>query len=161
MRKHIPSYALYLSNIMDNQTSQELNIAYQIIDANLNRIREGMRCVEEAIRYDEHQKINYSSFRALRHNFSEIEQRLRYSFPQLLENRNMKSDRGTKELAVTTRKNINELVKANANRVSEGLRVVEEYLKLLPGASKYTEKIKSIRYDWYSLDQHLASFFSV
>ncbi len=146
---------------MDSQTLKELNIAYQIIDANLNRIREGMRCVEEAIRYDEHQEMNYCIFRALRHSFSEIEQILRHSYPQLLENRNMKSDRGTEVQSVLTRKNLCELVKANANRVSEGLRVVEEYLKLLPDTEIFIEKIKTIRYDWYSLDQHLVSLFSV
>lgn len=146
---------------MDNQESKDLNIAYQIIDANLNRIREGMRCVEEAIRYDRKLEANYDTYRALRHRFSDIEQKLRNLYPQILENRNMNTDKGTEAQSVVTRKNLNELVKANINRVSEGLRVVEEYLKLLPVSDDIIEKIKSIRYDWYSLDQQLVTFFSV
>lgn len=135
----------------------EDKIVYQIIDANLNRIREGMRCVEEAIRYSPVAADSYEQFRQLRHRFSKIEGELREQLPLLLQSRNMFTDGGTAGSAKTQRSSMRLLIIANTNRVSEGLRVVEEYLKLIDDTAKFTEKIKQIRYDWYAIEQLLAS----
>ncbi len=94
----------------------------QIIDANVNRICEGIRVVEEYVRFAN----NHDGYTQ---ECSLLRKKLHKEFPQsvaLLESRDTAEDMRAGEVP-SSRFNISDLLAANFKRVQEGLRVLEEY----------------------------------
>lgn len=120
----------------------------RIMDANLNRLREGIRVIEDILRYG----LNHQSFAlALKHLRHQC--RLE-SYLDLLELRDSKND----VLKVSTeeeqsRENLQSVLIANFKRTQESARVLEEILKL--DSIKESERFKKIRYDLYGLEKQV------
>ncbi len=130
----------------NNILSPELR---RVIDANLNRLKEGIRVIEDIARYSHNNKAIASKLKALRHQ-SRIDDLL-----ALLESRDSIND----VLRPTTaseqnRDTLLDILIANYKRAEESSRVLEEMYKLtLPELS---ENFKQIRYELYSLEkEHL------
>lgn len=115
---------------------------YQIIDANLNRVAEGFRVIEDYTRFISKQKSVTDKLAKLR---KEINQSESDPINNLLI-RNTNEDMRAKEVP-KKREDILDLLKANFKRVEEGLRVLEEYT----GESTYNK----IRYDVYELEKEV------
>ncbi|TLD88113.1 thiamine-phosphate pyrophosphorylase [Helicobacter sp. MIT 05-5294] len=120
----------------------------RIMDANLNRLREGIRVIEDILRYG----LNHQSFaltlKHLRHQC-----RLE-SYLDLLELRDSKNDVlkvSTKE--EQSRENLQSVLIANFKRTQESARVLEEILKL--DSIKESERFKKIRYELYELEKQV------
>jgi thiamine-phosphate pyrophosphorylase len=115
---------------------------HQVIDANLNRVTEGLRVIEEYSRFislDKDKTEKLSSFRK-QINCSEKN-------PQdNLLIRNTDNDMRAFD-PPTKRKSLWQLLKANFKRAEEGLRVLEEYT----GESIYNK----IRYQLYQLEKEI------
>ncbi|NPV26004.1 MAG: hypothetical protein HPY81_00830 [Firmicutes bacterium] len=129
-----------------------MHTIYRIIDANLNRAREGLRVVEEVARFILNDQVLTDSIKQLRHDLLQAE----FSIPnasELLVKRNTDGDVGT-ELArdgQTPRVNLTDLVRANLRRIQEAMRVLEEFGKLL--SPEIGVSFKKIRYRCYTLEQ--------
>lgn len=125
------------------------------IDANLNRAREGLRVLEDAARFVLQDHDSTSSLKQLRHQLVATEQQLLHSVPMLHQCRNTESDVGTSLSTESEmcRAGLNDLVTANARRVQEALRSLEEFGKTVD--SEFAAAIKQFRYRIYTLEQQL------
>jgi len=129
-------------------TAAEKNL-YRVIDANLNRAREGLRVIEDTSRFVLSRDDASENARNLRHRLDFITRKV---YRQLLTERDTASDPGRKNRE-TKHKNVSALLGANFRRVEEALRVLEEYGRIIsPLASA---AIKSIRFKIYKLEKEL------
>jgi len=128
---------------MTNLLSPEL---FRVIDANLNRLKEGIRVVEDILRYRDNNKELASQLKNLRHK-AKIKE-----YKELLEYRDSINDvlkSSTK--SEQNRTDIESIITANFKRAQESSRVLEELFKL--SSIKYSENFKSIRYELYNLEK--------
>jgi len=98
---------------------------FRVIDANLNRCREGLRVVEDSLRFVLNDGAIYKKIRNIRHDIDKI---LRGKYGELLMERNSVEDVG-REVSESPKRKIQDIVSANFKRVQESLRVLEEYSK--------------------------------
>ena len=119
----------------------------RIVDANLNRLNEGIRVVEDIFRYALNHKEIASELKNLRHSA-----RIDTLYEQLLDSRDVDNDvlRPTKQSELN-RSHSNDIIIANFKRAQEASRVLEEILKLIDGVA--SENFKQLRYDLYKLEK--------
>lgn len=124
----------------------------RIIDANLNRIAEGLRFIEEVARLVLNDRALTQQLKTMRHNLLKSDWTLQQ---QLLEARDATDDVGTSiEVAGEEKqKGLPLLVVANARRVQESLRTMEEMAKLHDRLEPDT--FKQARFQVYSIEQEL------
>lgn len=125
---------------------------FRVLDANLNRLREGIRVVEEYYRFVLNDAVESKILKSLRHEIRQIEAGL--DREELLAGRESDHDlfRSGSEARERERSGIEELVIANIRRSQEASRVLEEYLKLIE-ISPLSEIAKEIRFSLYSLEK--------
>jgi thiamine-phosphate pyrophosphorylase len=129
----------------------------RIIDANLNRLAEGLRILEEAARMILDDVELTQQLKTLRHDL------IRNDVPfniELIQSRDSAGDVGANlEVSGDEKpKDLPLLIIANSRRVQESLRVLEEMAKLPEIALKLdSEKYKKARFDLYTLEQKLIS----
>ena len=138
----------------------------RIIDANLNRSSEGLRVLEDIARFLLNDIELHQRLRTLRHDLAQETKSLSVG---LLSQRDSEHDIGQppssteRKLAMetTSLQGLLDLVKANAKRVEESLRVVEELAKL-PEISPMLNSARfgQTRFALYSLERDLISRIS-
>ena len=121
---------------------------FRVIDANLNRLKEGIRVVEDIMRYRDNNKDLSSKLKLLRHKARINET------TELLKNRDSINDvlRPTTKSELN-RSNIKSIIAANFKRAQESSRVLEELFKL--NNVDYSENFKYIRYELYNLEKEI------
>jgi thiamine-phosphate pyrophosphorylase len=131
-------------------TSQKFSIG-RIVDANLNRAKEGLRVCEEIARFIlNHHKIT-AQLKALRHRINVLGAKF-YPRKVLLGQRQAISDVGRlNSRGELKRANYGDVFFANIQRVKESLRVLEEFSKLTDAATAL--RFKALRYKVYELEQ--------
>jgi thiamine-phosphate pyrophosphorylase len=119
---------------------------FRVIDANLNRLKEGIRVIEDIMRYRDNNKELSQKLKSLRH-LAVIEE-----YAQLLQYRDSINDvlRPTTQSEMK-RDSIVGIMAANFKRAEESSRVLEELFKLYN--NKYSENFKHIRYELYDLEK--------
>ena len=127
---------------------------YRILDANFNRTKEGLRVCEDLCRYVWNQKTLTRAFKDIRHEVTDIVNRL--GIQKALEARHIQADvgRATSD-SESRRKDIRAVFGANIQRVKESLRVLEEVTKLID--ADVSSKLKVLRYKVYALEQKAIS----
>ncbi|MDP2897165.1 MAG: thiamine phosphate synthase [bacterium] len=140
----------------------------RILDANLNRAREGLRVVEEIARFVFDDEALQKMTKSLRHQLASLfaaspraGQRLPVTEPAAALDREMLIDLGRDaggdvgKTSSTPREGkraaLSDLIQANFARIEESIRVLEEYTK--PVAGGFSPKLKSMRFDIYSLEK--------
>lgn len=123
---------------------------YRVIDANLNRLREGIRVVEDIARYSQNNKTIATQLKSLRHK-SRID-----DLQKLLNSRDSANDVLRPTLATEmNRSDLKSIMIANYKRAQESSRVLEEMYKIIEPS--LSENFKTIRYELYSLEKtHLS-----
>ncbi|MCA9407919.1 MAG: thiamine-phosphate pyrophosphorylase [Candidatus Omnitrophica bacterium] len=128
----------------------------RIIDANLNRVREGLRVCEDVCRFILNKEDETARFKNIRHHLSKI--CLMVDFKEILKARNIEADVGVHStVSELTRENVTDIFLANAQRVKESIRVLEEFYKLID--KNVAQEIKSTRYQFYALEKRIAQEF--
>lgn len=119
---------------------------FRVIDANLNRLKEGIRVIEDVARYIHNNKELASDLKNLRHTC-----RIN-ALEQLLTSRDSVNDvlRPTVSTELE-REDIRGIVLANYKRAQESARVLEEMCKVIDPA--LSETFKSVRYRLYTLEK--------
>ncbi|MEJ2468652.1 MAG: thiamine-phosphate pyrophosphorylase [Campylobacterales bacterium] len=120
-----------------------------MIDDNLNRLKEGIRVIEDVARYLQNDKATASRLKTLRHQ-SRID-----DLKNLLASRDSENDvlRPTVESEMN-RESLQSILVANYKRAQESSRVLEEMYKIINPA--LSENFKQIRYELYTLEkEHL------
>lgn len=123
----------------------------RIIDANLNRSREGLRVCEEITRFALEDSKLTSEFKTLRHAISRIIKKLPISQEALLECRQIQTDVGRKIESLIGRKNYKDLFAANIQRVKESLRVLEEFSSIFN--QSFSNNFAKLRFKVYRLEK--------
>jgi len=132
-----------------------MNRDFSLIDANLSRAKEGMRVVEDTIRFVLRNEALYAKIRPLRHLLAQLEYLL--GSAARLTGRDFDNDlgRASPDNNLASRRNFWSLMKANFSRLEEALRVLEEYTKIyLPQHYSYFQKL---RHDVYRLEFEVLS----
>ncbi len=125
--------------------------AERLLDANLNRAREGLRTLEELARLILEDGDLAESFRMRRRRLGELGEE---QLPDLLRDRSAATDPGlAPEVAAGPRNNLAGVAAAAAGRVGESLRVLEEVGSTVSPA--FSAGIQAIRHGWYDLDRDL------
>jgi thiamine-phosphate pyrophosphorylase len=136
-----------------------------MVDANLNRSSEGLRVLEDVARFLLNDAELSQRLRTLRHDLAQETKSLSTG---LLSQRDSEHDVGhryleDRELAVkaTSLQDLLDLVTANAKRVEESLRVVEELAKLPEISSMLNSAgFEQARFTLYNLERDLVSRIS-
>ncbi|WP_457749528.1 thiamine-phosphate pyrophosphorylase [Sulfurimonas sp.] len=128
-----------------NTLSPEL---FRVIDANINRLKEGIRVVEDILRYKDNNKELSKKLKSLRHraHIQETQKLLQYrdSINDVLRP-STKSEQ--------TRSSLEDILTANFKRAEESARVLEELYKL--ENTQYSENFKTLRYELYNLEKEV------
>jgi len=126
----------------------------RILDANINRAVEGLRVLEEIARFILEDRKTTNELKKLRFEIRLLVKRLILSESHLI-GRKIQSDVG-KDLYTQSeaqRKTIIDIFLANAKRVEEAVRVLEEFSKLInPSCGK---DFKNIRFKIYDLEKRI------
>lgn len=123
---------------------------YRIIDANINRVSEGLRVIEDIQRFVFNNGIMASSIRGLRH-----EVRKSFSCDELLYFRQSTEDVGLKasqNSRLDQKESIQSLLLSNFKRAEEGLRSIEESLKIM-GYYTQSKVYETIRFELYDMEK--------
>lgn len=122
---------------------------YRILDANLDRSREGLRIIEEWCRFG----LNHSAYTdQLKHLRQTLAQ---WHTPDLRLARDTPNDPGTHltHPQEAERTSLQDVLQANFCRLQESLRVLEEYGKLY--RTEFALACKAMRYEVYTLESQL------
>ncbi len=120
----------------------------RLIDANLNRLREGIRVVEDIFRYVYNDKQTAIRLKELRHKSRT------HLYNELLNSRDIKNDVLKKSTtSEQNRADLYSILIANFKRAQESSRVLEEFTKLQ--SVETSEIFKYIRYELYDLEKSL------
>lgn len=120
----------------------------RLVDANLNRLREGIRVVEDIFRYIFNDKVTASRLKTVRH-LARIE-----NYQELLESRDIKNDvLKSSTTSEQSRENLKSILIANFKRAQESARVLEEFTKLI--STQESENFKYIRYELYDIEKSI------
>jgi thiamine-phosphate pyrophosphorylase len=126
---------------------------YRLLDANFNRAREGIRVVEDCARFVLDDPALSGLAKNLRSQLQAIHDVIGPDV--LLTSRDTPGDVGT-ALSTDTelaRADLQQIVSAACKRLTEALRTVEEYTKLIaPSAARQAEQL---RYQSYTLEQRI------
>lgn len=116
---------------------------YRILDANLNRLREGIRVIEDIARYSLEDTTLSKQLKDLRH-------KARINI-DLLDSRDIKNDVSKQSnISESQRKNLADIAVANFKRAQESARVIEEVLKLDKNEDYLV--FKNMRYELYDIE---------
>lgn len=129
---------------------------WRIIDANLNRIGEGLRLLEDVARLLLNDAALTRQLKAMRHRL--ITGDLPFN-QQLLQARDSEGDVGVDiEISEEKQRELPLLVVANSRRVQESLRTIEELAKTPELAARLdSERFKQARFELYSIERKLLS----
>jgi thiamine-phosphate pyrophosphorylase len=125
----------------------------RVLDANLNRAREGLRVLEDTARFVWESSTLFRQLRGLRHA---LDRTTRAAYPRLVASRDSVRDMG-RRMAETGARDRKGLAAANFRRAQEAVRVLEEYGKVFsPGAAG---RFKKIRFALYSAERRVVEKF--
>lgn len=132
---------------------------YRILDANFNRAREALRVIEDCGRF----VLNDPAVTAMAKNFrSDLKEMLDVlPHEEFIASRDTPGDLGREITSPTepVRENIKDVATAACKRLTEALRTLEEYAKIV--APKQALELERMRYDAYTLEQRLHSRFGL
>lgn len=129
----------------------------QIIDANQNRAREGLRIAEEICRFVLEDESLTADLKGLRHRIGDLVDRFYGS--DLLKEREVERDvgKGLDRIRIEKDGYIG-VARLNLSRVEEALRVMEEFSKL--SKSEVALQFKKLRFDVYEIEKEIYSALS-
>ena len=126
----------------------------RIIDANLNRAKEGLRVCEDITRFILNDLASTRALKSLRHRIHSIIVSSKLSASLLHGSRDVKSDCGTDFCGLEKKDKWQAIFFANIQRVKEALRVLEEFLKLFKG-SPAGGQFKKLRFRLYEQEKKI------
>ena len=136
------------------QNYSHIRSVNRIIDANINRAKEGLRVCEEITRFILNNKTLTAGFKKVRHALETAARQLGAK-QELVKDRDSAKDIGKRIYAdELNRKGIPDIFFANIQRIKESIRVLEEFSKLKNKSSSL--KFKELRYRVYTIEKQAA-----
>ncbi len=126
----------------------------RIIDANTNRLTEGLRVCEDIARFMLDDRPATSRFKSIRHRAALAVKNLGADKKALTRFRDSDGDVGKTGIkSEKSRGTVADVFKANIKRGEESMRVLEEFAKLSNAVS--ADQFKKMRFELYSLEKAL------
>jgi thiamine-phosphate pyrophosphorylase len=127
----------------------------RLLDAAANRAREGLRVLEDFVRFVWNDRHLMAQLKQLRHDLAVALSRL--PAEELLTSRDTLADVGTtvSTAAECNRADLASVVTANAKRLQESFRSMEEYGKVL--SPPMSAEIEQLRYRTYTLERAMSA----
>lgn len=127
---------------------------YRVVDANLNRAREGLRVLEEIARFVLNDAELTARLKEIRHSLNAIVSENPGLMHKMISSRDSEGDvgAGSWSYGEKTRDSLFTLSAANFKRVQEAARVLEEFGKLLELPA---QEFKKIRFKAYTLEREI------
>ncbi len=135
-----------------------MNRIYRIIDANINRISEGLRVLEDLARFHYDAPEITEEIKNIRH---QVRKNVNHLYHDFISQRDSSNDIGltiSQKNDLDNKQNFKALIMGNYKRIQEGLRVVEESLKVA-GHYKLSKSYEQCRYDIYTIEKKYMSLF--
>lgn len=128
---------------------------YRIIDANINRLREAFRVVEEVMRFVIDNRRHSLAVKNMRHRLEAVVKNMSLSMDVIELSRESAKDvgRDLNTFSEMRKTDYRDILQANMHRIEESLRVLEEFLKLYD--QKASAACKALRFDVYTLEKEL------
>lgn len=125
----------------------------RLIDANLNRSREGLRVCEDIARFVLNSRQLTAELKSTRHAITGILKQVKGGAKVLSEARDSYGDIGKRSGLGSEfdRRSCADIFSANLERTKESLRVLEEFFKLLD--AKAARKFQSLRFKVYGIEK--------
>jgi thiamine-phosphate pyrophosphorylase len=137
-----------MTNNKANKSLDEVSPKIErLIDANLNRLKEGLRVVEDICRYIHNDRNITSKIKELRHQLQSMYSKDRLQYRDIIGDVQKNSTKS--ELS---RRSVESVIIANFSRTQESARVLEEMFKLKN--IEYSKRFKQIRYEIYELEKN-------
>jgi len=132
-----------------------MNKIIRIFDANLNRGREGLRVVEDLVRFILDDAELSSKIKSARHEITNFARQLPINEIDFLNARDSKGDVGIElnSLSEDSRSSLAQIAMANIRRSQESMRVLEELSKLYD--ADVAIKFKRLRFQLYELEKQV------
>lgn len=130
---------------------------YRILDANLNRAKEGLRVCEDICRFHLKEVKYAGTLNRMRHRVTTVIKSSGLDQNMLLECRNIKEDVGKSFAYGPKRASFRDVFIANAQRVKEAFRSLEEFLKVFSAPS--SKKIQALRFSFYEFEKKIMRKF--
>lgn len=136
----------------------ELPALQRILDASANRCREGLRVVEDFVRFALDDPFLSRKLKEFRHQVTDVLRHLKQE--NWIANRDTLEDVGTQTTtkAEAFRGTTLDVVRASLKRVEEALRSLEEYSKILD--AELSQRLEAARYLFYSIEKGVETNFS-
>jgi thiamine-phosphate pyrophosphorylase len=139
---------------------------WRVLDASLNRAREGMRVLEDFARFLANDSQVSLDLKSLRHELVASEKRLHAAsgvgstVSAAMIHRDTPGDVGTSQSNATerTRRSLADVIVANSRRVQESLRSLEEFGKLV--SVDFAASMKQLRYRAYTVEKSLVELLA-
>ena len=130
----------------------KINLPLRTIDANFNRFQEGIRVVEDILRYEYNSSLA-KELKNIRH--------IRLSdYEEIIKKRDSLNDiLKTSTKSEQNRKDLKDIVIANLKRAEQSARVLEEIYKI--SDIKTSEKFKNARYLLYNFEKEILSLMGI
>ena len=136
---------------MNNEVTMDRGV-YRIIDANLNRVMEGIRVCEDVIRFSSDNERLTRKLKNLRHEVFESVKDIRNEYlDELVSSRDLNDVGFKSNNSEKNRESLVDLFLANTQRGKESLRVLEEVLKLFD--SELSQTFKRLRFKLYEIEK--------
>lgn len=138
--------------------ASDLTDAWRTLDAAANRTREGIRVLEDFVRFTLDDRHLTELLKAWRHRLSTALRQLPSA--DLLSARETRGDVGTR-ISTTherLRESIADVVTANCKRVQEGMRTLEEYSKIV--SAELSQTLEALRYETYVFEKAIQGTLS-
>lgn len=134
-------------------TELERGATYRILDANLNRSREGIRVCEDIARFGMDSRAISVKLKRLRHGVSELMQRFPGARTRLLAARDSDSDVSADASVESemSRRGRQDIFYANIQRAKESLRVLEEFAKVVDPS--ISDGFRRLRFRLYAVEK--------
>ena len=131
-----------------------MQLVYRVVDANLNRIREALRVIEEYYRFIEENEVFAVSAKTIRHSIQDLADSIDQR--SLILSRDSENDPFSTGVIANEmeRNSLKSIVVANVKRAQEAARALEEYIKLLPEKAE-AERAKKIRFAMYTFEKKI------
>jgi thiamine-phosphate pyrophosphorylase len=130
---------------------------YRVLDANINRAKEGLRVCEDIARFCLKDVLITKRLRRIRHAITTVLKNSRVDRRAMMFERKVAQDPGKEFANQTAKSSFAHLFCANIQRAKEALRVIEEFLKLLD--LRASRLIQKIRFDTYELEKKTVKKF--
>ena len=125
---------------------------WRLVDANLNRAREGLRVCEDIVRFGLGWQTPYRQLRSIRHGLDGQLRRAGVRVAQLVAARDSRRDPGRRARSPSVA-SLEQLLLINLQRTKEALRAVEEASRLF--APRATPGFQQLRFRTYDVERDL------